>query len=59
LSSCLQVTDVAEISPDRKSAFLAYLDATGKGVHIQQVDPKTFTAAGTPVTVNNGKEGFY
>ncbi|KAH7180575.1 hypothetical protein DER46DRAFT_6209 [Fusarium sp. MPI-SDFR-AT-0072] len=44
------------VSPDGKTAFLAYLDASGTGVHIQGVDPKTFAAVGTPVTVKNGKE---
>ncbi|KAF9776693.1 hypothetical protein IL306_005086 [Fusarium sp. DS 682] len=44
------------VSPDGKTAFLAYLDASGTGVHIQGVNPKTFAAVGTPVTVKNGKE---
>ncbi|KAF2664781.1 hypothetical protein BT63DRAFT_448583 [Microthyrium microscopicum] len=44
------------LSPDGKSAFLAYLDQSGRGVHIQQVDTKTFTATGTAVTVAGGKE---
>ncbi|RBR26218.1 uncharacterized protein FIESC28_01001 [Fusarium coffeatum] len=44
------------VSPDGKNAFLAYLDASGTGVHIQGVDPKTFAAVGTPVTIKNGKE---
>ncbi|GKU10963.1 unnamed protein product, partial [Fusarium langsethiae] len=44
------------VSPDGKTAFLAYLDASGTGVHVQGVDPKTFTAVGTPITVKAGKE---
>ncbi|KAH7182271.1 uncharacterized protein B0J16DRAFT_343461 [Fusarium flagelliforme] len=44
------------VSPDGKTAFLAYLDASGTGVHIQGVDPKTFAAVGTPVTIKDGKE---
>ncbi|KAM0543167.1 hypothetical protein ACHAPJ_012422 [Fusarium lateritium] len=44
------------VSPDGKTAFLAYLDASGTGVHIQGVNPKTFAAVGTPVTIKNGKE---
>ncbi|KAF4990072.1 hypothetical protein FGRMN_8691 [Fusarium graminum] len=44
------------VSPDGKTAFLAYLDASGTGVHIQGVNPKTFVAVGTPVTIKSGKE---
>ncbi|WZH40514.1 Extracellular alpha-14-glucan glucosidase [Fusarium acuminatum] len=44
------------VSPDGKTAFLAYLDASGTGVHVQGVDPKTFAAVGTPVTLKSGKE---
>ncbi|OAL48581.1 hypothetical protein IQ07DRAFT_512978, partial [Pyrenochaeta sp. DS3sAY3a] len=44
------------VSPDGKSAYLAYLDASDTGVHIQQVDPSTFASVGTPVTVAGGKE---
>ncbi|KAF2127376.1 hypothetical protein P153DRAFT_295688, partial [Dothidotthia symphoricarpi CBS 119687] len=44
------------VSPDGKSAYLAYLDASKTGVHIQQVDPTTFAAVGTAVTVAAGKE---
>ncbi|KAL6707991.1 hypothetical protein ACN47E_003665 [Coniothyrium glycines] len=44
------------VSPDGKSAYLAYLDASGNGVHVQQVDPTTFAAVGTAVTVSGGKE---
>ena len=35
---------------------MAYLDASETDVHILQVDPSTFTAVGTPVTVTGGKE---
>lgn len=44
------------VSPDGKSAYLAYLDASETDVHIQQVDPSTFTAVGTATTVSGAKE---
>jgi hypothetical protein len=44
------------VSPDGKSAYLAYLDASETGVHVQQVDPSTFAAVGDAVTVSAGKE---
>jgi hypothetical protein len=44
------------VSPDGKSAYIAYLDASETGVHVQQVDPSTFAAVGTPTTVSGGKE---
>lgn len=44
------------VSPDGKSAYLAYLDASETGVHVQQVDPLTFAAVGDAVTVSGGKE---
>ncbi|KAF2027802.1 hypothetical protein EK21DRAFT_71130, partial [Setomelanomma holmii] len=44
------------VSPDGKSAYLAYLDASETGVHVQQVDPSTFAAVGDAVTVTGGKE---
>lgn len=44
------------VSPDGKSAYLAYLDATESGVHVQQVNPSTFAAVGDAVTVSGGKE---
>lgn len=44
------------VSPDGKSAYLAYLDSSDTGVHIQQVDPSTFAAVGDAVTVTSGKE---
>ncbi|KAI8934175.1 hypothetical protein NX059_008925 [Plenodomus lindquistii] len=44
------------VSPDGKSAYLAYLDASETNVHVQQVDPTTFAAVGTAVTVTGGKE---
>ncbi|KAJ8113232.1 hypothetical protein OPT61_g4596 [Boeremia exigua] len=44
------------VSPDGKSAYLAYLDASQTGVHIQQVNPTTFAAVGDAVTVSGGKE---
>ncbi|KAF1975899.1 hypothetical protein BU23DRAFT_597267 [Bimuria novae-zelandiae CBS 107.79] len=44
------------VSPDGKSAYLAYLDSAQTDVHIQQVDPVTFAAVGAAVTVTGGKE---
>lgn len=44
------------VSPDGKSAYLAYLGASGKGVHVQKVDPVTFKAVGDAVTVSCAKE---
>ncbi|POS74349.1 hypothetical protein DHEL01_v207254 [Diaporthe helianthi] len=44
------------ISPDGKTAYLAYLDASDTGVHVQPIDPATFKATGTVVTVDGGKE---
>ncbi|KAF3037581.1 hypothetical protein E8E11_003096 [Didymella keratinophila] len=44
------------VSPDGKSAYLAYLDASETGVHVQQVNPSTFAAVGDAVTVSGGKE---
>ncbi|RYN51322.1 hypothetical protein AA0114_g5561 [Alternaria tenuissima] len=44
------------VSPDGKSAYLAYLDASETDVHIQKVDPATFAAVGDAVTVTGGKE---
>jgi hypothetical protein len=45
------------VSPDGKSAYIAYLDSSESDVHIQQLDPTTFKATGTTVTVTGGKEG--
>ncbi|CAD0087360.1 unnamed protein product [Aureobasidium vineae] len=44
------------LSPDGTRAFLAYLDDSETDVHIQRVDPQTFAAVGTAVTVKGGKE---
>ncbi|RYP92119.1 hypothetical protein DL770_001780 [Monosporascus sp. CRB-9-2] len=44
------------VSPDGSAAYLAYLDASETNVHVQQVDPKTFAAVGSAVTVAGGKE---
>ncbi|KAF2183281.1 hypothetical protein K469DRAFT_710812 [Zopfia rhizophila CBS 207.26] len=44
------------VSPDGKSAYLAYLDASETDVHVQQVDPSTFAAVGTATTVSDAKE---
>ena len=47
------------VSPDGESAYLAYLDSSETGVHVQQVDPNTFEAGGTTVTVSGGQEGTF
>lgn len=44
------------VSPDGSKAFLAYLDSSGTGVHVQGVDPTTFAAVGTAVTISGGLE---
>lgn len=44
------------ISPDGKTGFVAYLDSSGTDVHVQQIDPSTFSATGTVVTIPNVKE---
>ncbi|RHZ55417.1 uncharacterized protein CDV56_105980 [Aspergillus thermomutatus] len=44
------------VSPDGKTAYLAYLDSSETDVHVQQLDPSTFEATGTIVTVTGGKE---
>ncbi|KAK6810596.1 hypothetical protein RU639_013560 [Aspergillus parasiticus] len=44
------------VSPDGKSAYIAYLDASETDIHVQQVDVDTFQATGTSVTVSGGKE---
>lgn len=44
------------LSPDGSRAFLAYLDDSETDVHVQRVDPKTFAAVGSAVTVKGGKE---
>jgi DNA-binding beta-propeller fold protein YncE len=45
------------VSPDGKSAYIAYLDSSETDVHVQELDPTTFEATGTTVTVTGGKEG--
>ncbi|KAI9929579.1 hypothetical protein ASPWEDRAFT_41204 [Aspergillus wentii DTO 134E9] len=44
------------VSPDGKSAYIAYLDSSETDVHVQQLDPSSFEATGTAVTVTGGKE---
>lgn len=44
------------VSPDGKSAYLAYLDSSETDVHVQPVDPSTFAATGTTVTISGAKE---
>ncbi|KGO63399.1 hypothetical protein PEX1_036860 [Penicillium expansum] len=43
------------VSPDGKSAYIAYLDSSATDVHVQQLDPTTFAAtAGGLVAHNDG-----
>ncbi|KAL2833742.1 hypothetical protein BDW59DRAFT_64115 [Aspergillus cavernicola] len=44
------------VSPDGKSAYIAYLDSSETDVHVQKVNPETFKAVGSTVTVTGGKE---
>lgn len=44
------------LSPDGSTAYIAYLDASETDVHIQSIDPETFEATGTSVTVSGAKE---
>ncbi|KAK2611500.1 hypothetical protein N8I77_004834 [Diaporthe amygdali] len=44
------------VSPNGKTAYLAFLDSSETGVHVQPIDPTTFKATGTVVTVDGGKE---
>ncbi|KAJ5257210.1 hypothetical protein N7478_013314 [Penicillium angulare] len=44
------------VSPNGKSAYIAYLDSTETDVHVQQLDPTTFKATGTSITITGGKE---
>ncbi|KAJ5523324.1 hypothetical protein N7513_012868 [Penicillium frequentans] len=44
------------VSPDGNSAYIAYLDSSETDVHVQKLDPTTFKATGTTVTVSGGKE---
>ena len=46
------------VSPDGKSAYIAYLDSSETDVHVQQLDPTTFTPTGTTVTLSGAKEGM-
>ena len=45
------------VSPNGKSAYIAYLDSSETDVHVQELDPTTFEATGTTITVTGGKEG--
>ncbi|CUS13064.1 unnamed protein product [Tuber aestivum] len=44
------------VSPDGKSAYLAYLSTSYSSVFIQQVDPSTFAAVGKPVEISGARE---
>ncbi|KAF4630865.1 hypothetical protein G7Y89_g7272 [Cudoniella acicularis] len=45
------------VSPDGKSAYLAYLDSTYSTVHVQQVDVSTFEAVGTSYSTTGYEAG--
>ncbi|KAM0330660.1 hypothetical protein ACHAQA_003611 [Verticillium albo-atrum] len=44
------------LSPDGKTAYLAYLDSSETDVHVQPINPTTFAATGTSVTIKGAKE---
>ncbi|KKF95100.1 hypothetical protein CFO_g2548 [Ceratocystis platani] len=44
------------VSPDGKTGYIAYLDASETDVHVQALDPTTFKETGTAVTVTGAKE---
>ena len=44
------------LSPDGTYAYLAYLDNSETDVHVQKLDPSTFTTLGLAVTVTGAKE---
>ncbi|CAE6386936.1 unnamed protein product [Rhizoctonia solani] len=44
------------VSPDGKSAFLAFLSAAKDAVYVQPVNPTTFAANGDAVKISNAKE---
>lgn len=46
------------VSPNGESAYLAYLDSSETDVHVQKLNPSTFKAVGSTVTVSGGKEGI-
>ena len=39
------------VSPDGKSAYIAYLDSTSKNIQVQQVDTTEFTAVGNAASI--------
>ncbi|KAK8215794.1 hypothetical protein HDK77DRAFT_373669 [Phyllosticta capitalensis] len=43
-------------SPSGDAGYVAYLDASGKGVHVQQVNLQTFEAVGDAFTIPDGRE---
>ena len=50
------MSNKGQLSPDKKTAYIAYLDFSETDVHVQQVDPTTFKAVGSAVTIIGGKE---
>ena len=44
------------VSPDGTTGYIAYLDASGSGVHVQHIDPSTMKPKHPTVTIPNVKE---
>lgn len=44
------------VSPDGKTGYIAYLDASGTDVHVQHIDPSSMTPKGPDVTIPGLKE---
>lgn len=44
------------VSPDGNTGYLAYLDESGKGVHVQHIHPPSMTAKGPLVTIPDVQE---
>ena len=44
------------VSPDGKTGYIAYLDASGSDVHVQQINAATMNPKGSTVTIKNVKE---
>ena len=45
-----------QISPDGTTAYLAYLDTTYASVIVQPIDPSTFEAKGSAITIRKARE---
>lgn len=44
------------VSPDGQTGYIAYLDASGTGVHVQHIEPSSMTPKGPDVTIQGLKE---